>query len=57
LVLAAVTLAAVALVAPMREVSLVLVSIYGALVVHERRATWRVAASVPVAARIVLIAA
>lgn len=56
LVLVAVTLAPVALVAPMREVSVVLVSIYGALVLHERRARWRVAASMVVAAGILLIA-
>lgn len=56
LVLVAVTLAPVALVAPMREVSVVLVSVYGGLVLHERRARWRIAASVVVVAGIVLIA-
>ncbi|SIO02709.1 EamA family transporter [Agromyces cerinus] len=56
LVLVAVTLAPVSLVAPVREVSVVLVSIFGALVLREGRAAWRVGASVVVVAGIVLMA-
>ncbi|MET4159030.1 EamA family transporter [Agromyces sp. PvR057] len=57
LVLVAVTLAPVALVAPMREVSVVLVSAFGALVLREGRGWARIAASVVVVAGVVLIAA
>lgn len=57
LVLFAVTLAPVALVAPMREVSVVIVSAFGALVLREGRGGWRVAASVIVVAGVVLIGA
>ncbi|ANJ28520.1 EamA family transporter [Agromyces aureus] len=57
LVLVAVTLAPVALVAPMREVSVVLVSAFGALVLREGRGWARVAASVIVVAGVLLIAA
>ncbi len=56
LVLLAVTIAPVALVAPMREVSVVLVSVFGALVLREGRAATRIAASVVVLAGIALLA-
>ncbi|QEO10005.1 EamA family transporter [Protaetiibacter larvae] len=56
LVLTAVQLAPVALVAPLREVSVVLVSLFGAFVLREARPGWRVAASAVVVAGIVLIA-
>lgn len=56
LVLGAITIAPVALVAPMREVSVVLVSVFGALVLREGRATTRIAASLVVLAGIALLA-
>jgi drug/metabolite transporter (DMT)-like permease len=56
LVLTAVTMAPVALVAPMREVSVVLVSLFGAFALREGRPAQRVAASLVVAAGIVLLA-
>jgi drug/metabolite transporter (DMT)-like permease len=56
LVLVAVQSAPVALVAPMREVSVVLVSLFGALVLHEGRAPGRIAASVVVVGGIALLA-
>lgn len=56
LVLWAITMAPVALVAPMREVSVVLVSLFGAFVLREGRPGLRVAASVVVAAGVVLLA-
>lgn len=56
LVLTAVTIAPVALVAPMREVSVVLVSLYGAFALREGRPAARVAASVVVAGGVVLLA-
>lgn len=56
LVLTAVTIAPVSLVAPMRELSVVLVGLFGALVLREGRATWRIAACVVVAVGVVLIA-
>ncbi|GAA2885625.1 EamA family transporter [Microbacterium esteraromaticum] len=56
LVLQAITLAPVALIAPLREVSVVLVSLFGAFVLRESRPAWRVAASVAVVAGVVLIA-
>ncbi|WP_229054660.1 EamA family transporter [Aeromicrobium sp. Leaf350] len=56
LVLSAVTIAPVALVAPMREVSVVLVSLFGAFVLRENRPARRVAASVVVLAGIVMLA-
>ncbi|QEO14457.1 EamA family transporter [Agromyces intestinalis] len=56
LVLAAMTMAPVSLVAPLREISVVLVSVFGVLVLREGRATWRVAASVAVVAGVVLMA-
>jgi drug/metabolite transporter (DMT)-like permease len=55
LVLQAVTLAPVALVAPMREMSVVLVSLFGALVLREGSAVRRIAASLVVAGGIVLL--
>lgn len=56
LVLTAFTMAPVALVAPMREVSVVLVSLFGAFVLRESRPLWRVAASVVVLGGVVLLA-
>ncbi|MFF2372455.1 EamA family transporter [Agromyces sp. NPDC058110] len=56
LVLVAITMAPVALVAPMREVSVVLVSLFGALVLREGRAGWRLAASAVVVGGIALLA-
>lgn len=56
LVLTAVQIAPVALVAPLREVSVVLVSLFGAFVLRESRPAWRVAASAVVVAGIVLLA-
>lgn len=56
LVLAATTIAPVALVAPMREVSVVLVSLFGAFVLRESRPVARVAAALVVTAGIVLLA-
>jgi len=56
LVLTAVTIAPVSVVAPMREVSVVLVSLFGAFVLREGRAGARVAASVVVVAGIALLA-
>lgn len=57
LVLAAVTMAPVALVAPLREISVVLVSVFGALVLREGRAGARIAASAVVLAGILLMTA
>lgn len=56
LVLWAVTLAPVALVAPMREVSVILVSLFGVIVLREGRAAWRIAAAVAVLAGVALLA-
>jgi uncharacterized membrane protein len=56
LVLTAVTMAPVALVAPIREVSVVLVSLFGALVLREGSAVRRVAASVVVGGGVLLLA-
>jgi drug/metabolite transporter (DMT)-like permease len=56
LVLTAVTLAPVALVAPIREVSVVLVSLFGALVLREGSAVRRIAASVVVVGGVLLLA-
>jgi drug/metabolite transporter (DMT)-like permease len=56
LVLTAVTMAPVALVAPIREVSVVLVSLFGALVLREGSAVRRVAASVVVVGGVLLLA-
>ncbi|PPG08360.1 MULTISPECIES: EamA family transporter [unclassified Rathayibacter] len=55
LVLQAITLAPVALVAPMREMSVVLVSVFGALVLKEGSAVRRIAASLVVVGGIVLL--
>lgn len=56
LVLTAIQIAPVALVAPLREVSVVLVSLFGVFVLRESRPGWRLAASAVVAAGIVLLA-
>jgi drug/metabolite transporter (DMT)-like permease len=56
LVLTAVTIAPVALVAPIREVSVVLVSLFGVLVLREGSAVRRVAASVIVVGGVVMLA-
>jgi drug/metabolite transporter (DMT)-like permease len=56
LVLTAIQIAPVALVAPLREVSVVLVSLFGVFVLKESRPGWRLAASAVVAAGIVLLA-
>jgi drug/metabolite transporter (DMT)-like permease len=56
LVLTAVQIAPVSLVAPMREVSVVLVSLWGGFVLAEGRPWARVAAAVVVAAGVVLVA-
>ncbi len=56
LVLTAVTIAPVALVAPMREMSVVIVSVVGALALKEGRPGPRIAAALVVVAGIVLIA-
>ncbi|WP_243229683.1 hypothetical protein [Microbacterium sp. CIAB417] len=50
------TLAPVALVAPLREVSVVLVSLFGAFALREPRPARRIAASTVVVAGIVLLA-
>ncbi|WP_300265687.1 EamA family transporter [Microbacterium sp.] len=56
LILIAVTLAPVALVAPLREVSVVLVSLFGVFALKEGRPAWRLAAAAVVVAGIVLLA-
>ena len=56
LVLHAIRIAPVALVAPLREVSVVLVSLFGAFVLHEGRPGWRVGASAVVVVGIALLA-
>lgn len=56
LVLSAIQIAPVALVAPLREVSVVLVSLFGAVVLRESRPGWRVGASLIVLTGIVLLA-
>lgn len=56
LVLTAIQIAPVALVAPLREVSVVLVSLFGAFVLRESRPGWRIGASLVVVAGIVLLA-
>lgn len=56
LVLVAITQAPVALVAPLREVSVVLVSLYGAIVLRDRRPGARLLASVIVVGGIALLA-
>ncbi|WP_138945855.1 EamA family transporter [Plantibacter sp. M259] len=56
LVLVAITMAPVALVAPMREVSVILVSLFGALVLREGRPVRRIAAAVIVVIGVALLA-
>ncbi|KDA06995.1 hypothetical protein DC31_00610 [Microbacterium sp. CH12i] len=56
LILIAVTMAPVALVAPLREVSVVLVSLFGVLVLKESKPGWRLGASGIVVAGIILLA-
>lgn len=56
LVLTAFTLAPVALVAPMREVSVAIVALFGVIVLRESRPVPRIAASLVVVAGIVLLA-
>lgn len=56
LVLTAIQIAPVALVAPLREVSVVLVSLFGVFVLKESRPGWRIAASLVVVGGIVLLA-
>ena len=56
LVLQAIRIAPVALVAPLREVSVVLVSLFGAFVLREGRPAWRVGAAAIVVAGIALLA-
>ncbi|WP_101848353.1 EamA family transporter [Zhihengliuella sp. ISTPL4] len=56
LVLTAIQIAPVALVAPLREVSVVLVSLFGAFVLKESRPGWRIGASLVVLTGIVLLA-
>jgi drug/metabolite transporter (DMT)-like permease len=56
LVLTAFTIAPVALVAPMREVSVAIVSLFGAFVLRERRPGWRILASCVVVVGIILLA-
>ncbi|ALJ21966.1 EamA family transporter [Microbacterium sp. No. 7] len=56
LVLTAITIAPVALVAPVREVSVLLVSLFGALVLREAHPGRRLAASAVVVAGVVLLA-
>jgi drug/metabolite transporter (DMT)-like permease len=56
LVLTAIQIAPVALVAPLREVSVVLVSLFGVFALKESRPGWRLAASAVVAGGIVLLA-
>lgn len=56
LVLTAIQIAPVALVAPLREVSVVLVSLFGVFALRESRPGWRLAASAVVAGGIVLLA-
>lgn len=56
LILVAITMAPVALVAPLREVSVVLVSLFGVLVLKDTKPGWRLAASGVVVAGIALLA-
>jgi len=56
LVLTAITIAPVSLVAPMREISVVLVSLFGVFALRDGRAAWRIGASVVVVGGIVLLA-
>ncbi|MGK9147871.1 EamA family transporter [Plantibacter flavus] len=56
LVLAAITMAPVALVAPMREISVILVALFGVFVLREGRPGWRIAAASVVVGGVVLLA-
>ncbi|WP_270366302.1 EamA family transporter [Microbacterium algeriense] len=56
LVLTAIQIAPVALVAPLREVSVVLVSLFGVVILRESRPGWRIGASLVVVVGIVLLA-
>jgi uncharacterized membrane protein len=56
LVLVAITMAPVALVAPMREISVVLVALFGVVVLREGRPGWRIAASLIVVVGVLLLA-
>lgn len=56
LVLTAIQIAPVALVAPLREVSVVLVSLFGVFALKKSRPGWRIPASAVVVAGIVLLA-
>ena len=56
LVLVAITMAPVALVAPMREISVILVSLFGVFVLREARPGWRIAASLIVVVGVALLA-
>lgn len=56
LVLTAIQIAPVALVAPLREVSVVLVSLFGVFVLRESKPWWRIGASFVVVTGIVLLA-
>lgn len=56
LVLVAITMAPVALVAPMREVSVILVSLFGVVILREARPGRRIAASLVVVAGVLLLA-
>lgn len=56
LVLEAMRIAPVAVVAPLREVSVVLVSVFGAFVLREGRGVFRVAAALVVAGGVALLA-
>nr|WP_228507076.1 EamA family transporter [Plantibacter sp. VKM Ac-2880] len=56
LVLIAITMAPVALVAPMREISVVLVALFGVVVLREGRPGWRIAASLIVVVGVLLLA-
>lgn len=56
LVLTAIQIAPVALVAPLREVSVVLVSLFGVFVLRESKPWWRIGASLVVVVGIVLLA-
>lgn len=55
LVLTAITIAPVSLVAPMREISVVMVSLFSAFALRESRAGWRIGASIVVVTGIALL--
>ncbi|WP_440709951.1 EamA family transporter [Herbiconiux sp. YIM B11900] len=56
LVLQAITMAPVALVAPMRELSVILVALFGVFVLREGRPGWRIAAALVVVVGVVMLA-